>query len=1574
MNTKLLHVLGFTGLGTAIFPAFAETSQNDPTEGLRAAHRSVVDPSDNGFLDDLRSLRRIGEVTALIPEASTADESSENSIDGQSGDTDFPFSTFKPLATVGEYDPNTGMVLTGYPDGNAAWLVDNDTIRVAYQSESYGTNFDSETYPWVMSNGVKFTGSQIHFIDYDRSKFANFLETGIPASDMFECSGHLFDTVYNVFGEEVLPRFSGGKWGNQTLPDGTIVDFKSDKLLSEADFFFQSFCGSHFEQANRYGDGIGFADDIWFCAEEWNIQRIFDANDPTTETMGLASLAVDVKNKIAYTVPALGQSGYEKLLPMNPGHPDYVVVICAGYNFDLPADTAPLKVYVGKKGLNASGNPIGPDAPERDKFLARNGLLYGKLYGMALANSDFATLNVTADPDGKALDEYVLDATAPDTFNVRYYPTSYQWSGFDNPVAVKDTEVHRWLHDGDNGEPNEQPAGYTFFTGDDKTEHPAVDPDITKFRYVQNLTEEGALLGIDFTNMIAELTATEDLPEFLSANVRRIVSAVDGSLTLETRNKGISHDGVTTASVHVEKGAVAKMVAPDGLQWIKSADADVLIIDEDSGNDYGERKYALVLNPDTLELAEDNTGYFLAMAGGSKNPRALNGVAAYPGTHSRATSAEFSGSWNVTGMVARKPDGNFWSPEELAGTGMQAVASQIPLSEQTLIGVVQHRSESGGPTFKFRADAGGQVFMFNICLPTAGLMMAHRSDIDSSNSNFASDVTAVKTIGQITAPIPEAGTAGSNGSFLVDGQAGDQDYPFINTLKVLATVGEADPKTGLPLTGYPDGNAAWLHNDETIRVAYQSESYGTIFGSETYPWIMKSGVEFTGSHIHYIDYDRSQFADFLSNNAPASEMFKQSGHIFDTVYNVFGAEVTSKDLRTFAEGGEASGKWGNQTRPDGTYVEFEAGKELSDADFFFQSFCGSHFEKIHKYGDGIGFEDEIWFCAEEWNIQRNFDDDKPTTETMGLASIAVDVKNGVAYTVPALGQSGYEKLLPMNSGHPDYVVVICAGYNFNLPSDTAPLKVYVGKKGLDSTGNPVSTTASERDQFLARNGLLYGKLYGMALANEDFATLGITNPDPDNKLMDDYLKDESAPDTFSVRYYPTSYQWSGFDTPVAVIDTEITRWFLDGDQMEGATEPNEQPAGYTYFNGDGKTEHPAVDPDITKFRYVQNMTDEGALLGIDFTNMVAELTATEDLPEYLSANVRRIIAAVDGAMTLEVGSKGLSHDGVTTASTHVEDMVASMVDPDGLQWIRSSDADILIVDEDSGNDFGERKYALVLNPETLELAEDGKGYFLAMAGGSQNPRALADPAAAAYPGTASRNTSSEFSGSWNVTAFVKKKSDGSFWTKDELAGPAEQAVNELFPLSEQTIQGVVQHRSESGGAIFNFRSDAGGQVFLFDLKNIATLGGLVTFDLGSRGSQGGDIPLEQAIRAGQTVMSPTVQPADGWSFVGWDQSFDSVNGNLVVTAQYVKDDTINDFGLFTGDQLQGMAASPSVAKGPNGEVSLTLDLLRSQDLNIFSPYMLNTSEHAVSIENGAIKIELSDDTNAAFYQFSFDAQ
>jgi len=671
------------------------------------------------------SQKVIGQTTALIAEAglpTLVNTQSERDLkDGESANTDFPFAEFKAIATVGEVDAKSGLALTGYPDGQAAWLADDETVRVVYQSESYATMGKApqpETYPWAMMNGVTFTGSHIHTIDYDRAKFASFMSHQDAAQEMVKGSGKLFHTVYNGFGEVVSspthdPSRLDGKWGNQTRPDGTLIQFKPDFKLSHADYFFQSFCGAWYEQANKYGEGMGFADDVWLTAEEWEIGRMFPAgSSDSAATLGLASLVVDIANETAYTVPALGQTGYEKLMPINSGHKDYVVIVAAGYNHGQ--EPAPNRIYVGIKNRAADGSEINyATANQRDAFLARNGLLYGKIYGLALTPETFAKLGLEVALDAKMVDEYMKDSDAPNRFEGRFYPTSFQWAGFDQPVAVQDTEMMLWE------QKDEQPEGYAFFNGDTKTEHPAADPSGAP-RYFQNMTDEGGLMGFDLGDLGSALAAANgDLPAYLDVSVVRSVAAVDGALTLKIADQFKTKDG--DASIHMEKG-VAKMVAPDGLYWAKTADGDYLIVDEDSGNDFGERKYVLTIDDD-LNVTD---AHLLAIAGGKHSPRYQAGVSALGGAFTKPGTAEFSGSWPVTALIAQKADGSFYSMEELQGSARQTIRGALPAAQQTFIGVVQARPESSGAVEANGADAGGQVFMFTF-------------DVNKSSAKLASN-------------------------------------------------------------------------------------------------------------------------------------------------------------------------------------------------------------------------------------------------------------------------------------------------------------------------------------------------------------------------------------------------------------------------------------------------------------------------------------------------------------------------------------------------------------------------------------------------------------------------------------------------------------------------------------------------------------------------------------------------------------------------------------------------------------------------------------------------------------------
>jgi hypothetical protein len=70
--------------------------------------------------------------------------------------------------------------------------------------------------------------------------------------------------------------------------------------------------------------------------------------------------------------------------------------------------------------------------------------------------------------------------------------------------------------------------------------------------------------------------------------------------------------------------------------------------------------------------------------------------------------------------------------------------------------------------------------------------------------------------------------------------------------------------------GVPDGMGAMLYDEDTVRIIFQSESYGPIWAGESYPFIVnENGGSFTGSHVQYVDYDRTLLADFMTHGDSA---------------------------------------------------------------------------------------------------------------------------------------------------------------------------------------------------------------------------------------------------------------------------------------------------------------------------------------------------------------------------------------------------------------------------------------------------------------------------------------------------------------------------------------------------------------------------------------------------------------------------------------------------------------------------------------------------------------------------------
>lgn len=149
----------------------------------------------------------------------------------------------------------------------------------------------------------------------------------------------------------------------------------------------------------------------------------------------------------------------------------------------------------------------------------------------------------------------------------------------------------------------------------------------------------------------------------------------------------------------------------DGLEALEGPDNKLyLIIQEDSGNDYGER----MLLSGVLENDRDGKEldyYFLAMSGGSENTRMINKVSIPAGTWSEANSHEFSGVFDLSGLLVRDDAGAFVLSASDDGAAKRAADRLVDINDKLIMVNVQAHSQNSGVLEAFQLDRGGQIFM-----------------------------------------------------------------------------------------------------------------------------------------------------------------------------------------------------------------------------------------------------------------------------------------------------------------------------------------------------------------------------------------------------------------------------------------------------------------------------------------------------------------------------------------------------------------------------------------------------------------------------------------------------------------------------------------------------------------------------------------------------------------------------------------------------------------------------------------------------------------------------------------------
>eukprot|EP00986_Skeletonema_menzelii_P002778 scaffold790_cov149-Skeletonema_menzelii.AAC.23 len=743
---RFLEVLGVepSGHPVCVDPGFNMTMDDNTLKILStmAGYEAVI----SGLQQYKAEGITVGSTTQLACEASDAAVSGAPIEDGLSGDVDFPHGNIKAVATGGERsvcDDTYGLKITGTPDGIGAYLVDDKTVRVVVQSEGYGP-LRIESYNWPVNDGAaSFGGSHVQYVDYDRSLFAKYMSTEMPASDMVVGMGEMIQRVVNLKGEPVGKRNGesetavGAHYGN-TDASGKYTMWK---MPNGYDWFLQSLCSAHLEQKHQWGEGIGLEDNMFITNEEWaNFQL-------DQEFVGQSAHALDLDTKTLYAVGGFTNGGFEKNVEINiaisgyngafdngdviPGetiYPDHITELrnelygprTDGKNYTWTMNIVPYRIYVGIKGKLEDGS----DAPA-DDFLARNGLKYGQIYGFAVDMND----NTTA-PYDLWRDAYHKTAVNGDKVEGKWIPQAWRWDG----------EVKNFQHDGAWDYQNKPPntgdgsglEGYEWWTskGPDaagcKTEHNSPDPREGQTAFIQAST--CGYFGHLYVKNVPETfaAANGDFPAMFDGDYFVYQGETDITQQVMLGGKGQHTEG-RNATMNWDKdgiknGGKATFEDIDGFEIMEDNGKLYAIIQEDSGSKLGER--AMITSALEHEAdGEDLTYYFIAMSGGEDNSRMVagvgipKGVACHDGESYVSGAHEFSGVFDTSGLTRKDELGNFVMKASDTGLVKRQQDRLVSINDKNILMTLQTGLYSCGVIGAFQSDRGGQWLLYKPDIP-----------------------------------------------------------------------------------------------------------------------------------------------------------------------------------------------------------------------------------------------------------------------------------------------------------------------------------------------------------------------------------------------------------------------------------------------------------------------------------------------------------------------------------------------------------------------------------------------------------------------------------------------------------------------------------------------------------------------------------------------------------------------------------------------------------------------------------------------------------------------------------------
>jgi hypothetical protein len=150
----------------------------------------------------------------------------------------------------------------------------------------------------------------------------------------------------------------------------------------------------------------------------------------------------------------------------------------------------------------------------------------------------------------------------------------------------------------------------------------------------------------------------------------------------------------------------------DGLEVVMGPNEVIYaILQEDSGNFLGERQF--ITGP--LEHEDDGvelTYYFISFSGGDENTRMVEGVGIPAGVTTSANSHEFSGIFDLSGLIAKDADGNFLISAADSGKAKRDADAATEINDKYIYLSLQAHNHDGGLVEAMRADRGGQWLVY----------------------------------------------------------------------------------------------------------------------------------------------------------------------------------------------------------------------------------------------------------------------------------------------------------------------------------------------------------------------------------------------------------------------------------------------------------------------------------------------------------------------------------------------------------------------------------------------------------------------------------------------------------------------------------------------------------------------------------------------------------------------------------------------------------------------------------------------------------------------------------------------